>query len=166
MAFQSGLMRKLRYNIVPFYVLFIVHILTFLSATGKNNLKKHTPLGLQTPPLMFACTQWYSSPRLIRPFISKATSFIRPDFRCTEILLKYYNFSSSRVATPLIRIHGMSLHEGNFCDEFIFFKESRCEWLKTIIHDMEKKMVLICFFQRNFTRISSQRVTAGQKAAI
>jgi hypothetical protein len=44
------LLSSVVYNIVPFYVLFIVHILTFLSATGKNNLKKRTPLGLQNLP--------------------------------------------------------------------------------------------------------------------
>ena len=44
------LLSSVVYNIVPFYVLFIVHT-HFLSATGKNNLEKRTPLGLQnTPP--------------------------------------------------------------------------------------------------------------------
>jgi hypothetical protein len=43
------LLSSVVYNIVPFYDLFIVHT-HFSSATGKNNLKKRTPLGLQTPP--------------------------------------------------------------------------------------------------------------------
>ena len=48
----------------------------------------------------YICT--VSSPLLIRPLPSKATSLIRPNFRCTEIVKYYQILSTPRKSTPLL----------------------------------------------------------------
>ena len=45
----------------------------------------------------------YSSPCLIRPLLPNAILFIKPDFRCTEIV-KYINKLSHRIAFSLQKV--------------------------------------------------------------